>query len=61
MKLREGVSFSGCQRLFVEYFLVWGRGQGSVGVVSAQFVLQEVEKKSSQEVCQQGAHQNDPG
>jgi hypothetical protein len=45
MKLREGVDFTGCQRLFVEYFPMWGSGPDLGGVVSTQFVFQNVQKK----------------
>jgi hypothetical protein len=44
MKLREGVSFTVCQQLFGEYFPVVGGDQGSVGVVSTQFVVLKVKK-----------------
>ena len=45
MKLREGVSFTGCQPVFVAYFAADESLSSSRGVVSTQFVLSRGSKK----------------
>ena len=46
MELREGVSFIGCQAVFVDYFSVEDPCQGYGGLVSTQFVISRGSKKS---------------
>jgi len=48
MELREGVSFIGCQAVFVEYFSVEDCGQGYEGVVKyPNSCFQEVLKNNT--------------
>jgi hypothetical protein len=47
MKLREGVSLTGCQAVFVVYFAAGDSDRGSRGVVSTRFELLRGYKKNS--------------